>query len=53
MSSKATLILAIIWLILSPLCFLTENTMMGIIWLCGGISEIIIGLIQRNKEKNR
>ena len=51
MSSKGTLILGIIWIILSPACFLAENAVMGIIWLCVGVIEVIIALIRRNKEK--
>ena len=51
MSSKGNLILAIIWIILSPAWFWAENTAMGIIWLCAGITELIIALIRRNKEK--
>ena len=51
MSSKGILILAIIWIILSPAWFWAENTAMGIIWLCAGGTELIIALIRRNKEK--
>ena len=51
MSSKGILILAIIWIILSPFWFLAENNTMGIIWLCAGVIELIISLIRRNKEK--
>ncbi|MDE7403662.1 MAG: hypothetical protein K2M81_01005 [Lachnospiraceae bacterium] len=51
MSSTGNLILAIIWILVSPLWFFTENTVVGIIWLCGGIVELIVGLIRRNKEK--
>lgn len=51
MSSKGILILAIIWIILSPAWFWAENTVMGIIWLCAGVAELIIALIRRNKEK--
>ena len=51
MSSKGTLILGIIWIILSPAWFWAENAVMGIIWLCVGVIEVIIALIRRNKEK--
>lgn len=51
MSSKGILILGIIWIILSPVWFLAENTVMGIVWLCAGIIEVIIALIRRYKEK--
>lgn len=51
MSSKGTLILGIIWIILSSAWFWAENTVMGIIWLCVGVIEVIIALIGRNKEK--
>ena len=49
MSSKGILILAIIWIILSPFCFWAGNTVMGIIWLCAGAAELIIALIKHNK----
>ena len=51
MSSKGCLILGIIWILLSPLCFLAENTFMGIVWLCVGSAELTIALIKRGKEK--
>lgn len=51
MSSKGTLILGIIWIILAPAWFWAENAVMGIIWLCVGVIEVIIALIRRNKEK--
>ncbi len=51
MSSKGIFILAIIWLVLSPACFLAENTAMAIIWLCAGVADLIIALVKRNKEK--
>jgi len=51
MSSNGCLILGVIWIILSPLCFLAENTFMGIVWLCAGSAELIIALIKRNKDK--
>ncbi len=51
MSSKGNFILAIIWLVLSPVWFLAENTAMAIIWLCAGVVELIIALVRRNKEK--
>lgn len=51
MSSTGNLILAIIWIIASPLSFWAENTVMGIIWLCGGVFELIVALVRRNKEK--
>ena len=51
MSSTGNLILAIMWILVSPLWFYTENTVVGITWLCGGIVELIVGLIRRNKEK--
>ena len=51
MSSKGNLILAIIWIILSPAWFWAENTATGIIWLCAGVTKLIIALIRRNKEK--
>lgn len=51
MSSSGNLILAIIWILASPLWFFAENNVVGIIWLCAGIIELIIGLIRRGKEK--
>lgn len=50
-SSTGNLILAIMWILASPLWFLIEDIAVGIIWLCAGIAELIIGLIKRNKEK--
>lgn len=52
MSYKGNLILSIIWILSSPIWFFAvKNTTVGIIWLCGGIIELIIGLIRRNKVK--
>lgn len=52
MSCNGILILAITWLLTSPVWFFViENTAVGIIWLCGGIVELIIALIRRGKEK--
>ncbi len=51
MKSTGILILAFMWIFSSPLWLLTENTAMGIIWLCAGMIELIIGLIRRKKEK--
>ena len=51
MSSKGILILAIIWIILSPTWFWAENTAMGIIWLCVGVTELFIALIRRDTDK--
>ncbi len=51
MSSTGNLILAIIWILTSSVWFLSKNAAVGIIWLCGGIVELIIGLIRRNKEQ--
>ena len=51
MSSKGNLILGIIWIVLSLVCFWAVNTEMGIIWLCAGVIELIIALIRHNKEK--
>lgn len=51
MSSTGNIFLAIMWILLSPLWFFVENAVVGTIWLCGGIFELIIGLIRRNKEK--
>lgn len=51
MSSKGNLILGIIWIVLSLVCFWAVNTVMGIIWLCAGVFEVIIAFVRRNKEK--
>lgn len=51
MSSTGILILGIVWIFASPLWLWAENTVMGIIWFCVGIIELIIALIRRNKEK--
>ena len=51
MSSKANLFLGLLWIMISPLCFLADNTGMGIVWLCAGVAELIIAFIRRNKEK--
>ena len=51
MNSKVCLVLGIIWIILSPLCFWAENTFMGVVWLCVGVAELIIALVQSNIEK--
>ena len=52
MSSKANLFLGLLWIMISPLCFLTDNTGMGIVWLCAGVVELIIAFIRRNKDAN-
>ncbi len=52
MSCNGILILSITWIITSLVWFFAiENTVVGMIWLCGGIVELIITLIRRNKEK--
>ena len=51
MSNTGTLILGIMWILLSLLWFWAENSAMGIIWLCVGIIELTIALIRRSKEK--
>ena len=52
MSCNGILILSITWILTSLVWFfLVGNTAVGIIWLCGGIVELIIALIRRNKEK--
>lgn len=46
------LILSITWILTSLVWFFAiGNTPVGIIWLCGGIVELIIALIRCNKEK--
>ena len=45
MSSTGNLILAIMWIFMSPLWFFSNNAVVGVIWLCGGSLELIIGLM--------
>ena len=52
MSSKGFLILAIIWILLSPAYFWSHNTAIGIIWLCVGVIKLIDALLRYNKERN-
>ncbi len=51
MRSKGIIILGVLWIVLSLLCFWAENTVLAIVMLCAGIIELAIGLIKRNKEK--
>ena len=51
MNSTGNLILSGMWILASPLWFFLNHTVVGTLWLCGGIVELIIGLIRRNKEK--
>lgn len=52
MSSTGNIILAVLWIPGSLLWFFcAENPVVGIIWLCGGIVELVIALIRRKKEK--
>lgn len=50
MNSKGNLILSMIWIILSLLWFFwIKNMMLGIIWLCAGVFELIVFLVRTNK----
>lgn len=52
MSCNGILILSIAWILTSPVWFFViGNTAVGMIWLCGGIVELVIALIRRDKEK--
>lgn len=53
-SYKCNLILAVIWILTSLLWFLwIENTAVGIVWLLGGIVELVISLVMRYKETHK
>lgn len=49
--NKGNLILAIIWIVLSPVWVWAENTTLGMIWFCAGVIKLISAFIRRNKEK--
>ena len=50
--SKALFILAIAWIIVSLLWFIwVKNTAIGVIWLCLGIAELIVAIVQKRKEQ--
>ena len=52
MSCNGILILSIAWILTSPVWFFViGNTAVGMIWLCGGIAELVIALTRRDKEK--
>lgn len=52
MSCNGILILSIAWILTSPVWFFViGNTAAGMIWLCGGIVELVIAQIRRDKEK--
>lgn len=51
-SSKALFILSITGIIVSLIWFLwVKNIMIGVIWLCVGIVELIIAIISKKKEQ--
>ena len=51
-SSKALFILSVTWIVVSLLWFLwIKNTMIGAIWLCLGIVELIIAIVSKKKEQ--
>lgn len=53
-SYKCNLILAVIWVLTSLLWFLwIENTAVGIVWLLGGIVELVIAIVMLYKEKHK
>ncbi len=44
--------MSITWILTSLVWFFAiENIVVGIIWLCGGIVELIIALIRRDEKK--
>ena len=51
-SSRGFFILSITWIMVSLLWFLwIKNAMIGVIWLCLGIVELIIAIISKKKEQ--
>ena len=51
-SSRGFFILSITWIIVSLLWFIwIKNTIIGIIWLCLGITELIIAIISKKKDQ--
>jgi len=50
MSNTESLILSIIWIILSLLWFWIKNTVLGVIWLCAGIFGLAIFLVKRRNK---
>ena len=51
-SSRGFFILSITWIMVSLLWFLwIKNTMIGVIWLCLGIVELMIAIIRKRKEQ--
>ncbi len=54
MSCNGILVLSITWILTSLVWFFAiENTAVGIIWLCGGVVELIIALIRRNRKASK
>lgn len=51
LSSKGCFILTVTLILISLIWFWAENAALGILWMCCGIVELIIGLVKRNKEK--
>lgn len=50
--STGFLVMAITWIIVSLIWFFcAKNTVVGVIWLCTGILELVIALISRKKER--
>lgn len=50
--TKALFILSITWLIVSLLWFLwIRNNVVGIIWFCLGIAELVGAIIRKNRHK--
>ena len=50
-SSKALYILGITWIFVSLLWFLwVKNNAIGTLWLCIGITELVIAFITKKKE---
>jgi len=51
-TSKTHFILSALWTVTALLFFLwLNNSLVGIVWLCGGLAELVIALVCRKKER--
>ena len=51
MNNTGTLILGIMWILLSPLWFWAENSVMGFFWFCVGIIDLSFELLRGYNDK--
>lgn len=52
--STTYLVLAVFWIILGLVWFFgSDNTFLGIVWLCAGVAEAAIAFISYSKEKKQ